>query len=95
MLIEHQLFVMFNKCEFYKDKIQYLGHLISKEGILVYPDKIKEIADFPVPKYVNECKIINGNYVSLPKIHRRFLEDRESHKILAEKGEKIFLESKV
>ena len=39
VLTEHKLYANFSKCEFYKDKIQYLGHIISKEGISVDPDK--------------------------------------------------------
>jgi hypothetical protein len=42
-LIEHQLYDKFSKCEFYQDKVQYLGHSISREGILVDPEKVKEI----------------------------------------------------
>ena len=41
VLREHKLYAKFSKCEFYKDKIQYLCHMISKEGISVDPDKIK------------------------------------------------------
>ena len=40
-LREHQLYAKFNKCDFFKDKIQYLGHVITKEGISVDPKKIK------------------------------------------------------
>ena len=50
VLREHKLYAKFKKCEFYKDKIQYLGHVISKERISVDPDKIKEIIDWYVPK---------------------------------------------
>lgn len=42
---EHQLYVKFSKCEFYKNKIQYLGHVISKEGITVDPKNIKTLVD--------------------------------------------------
>ena len=41
VLREHQLYAKFSKCEFYKDKLQYLGHVISEEGISVDLDKIK------------------------------------------------------
>ena len=44
-LREHQIFAKFNKCVFFKDKIQYLGHVVTKEGILVDPKKIKAIED--------------------------------------------------
>ena len=37
---------------FFQVKIQYLGHIIYKEGIYVNPDKIKEIIDWWVPKIV-------------------------------------------
>ena len=51
-LQDHQLFAKFRKCDLFKDKIQYLGHVVSKEGISVDPEKIKEIEDCPVPKDV-------------------------------------------
>ena len=51
-LREHQLFTKFSKCDFFKDKIQYLGHVITKEGISVDPKKIREIEDWPIPKDV-------------------------------------------
>eukprot|EP00253_Pinus_taeda_P005217 PITA_05217 len=44
-LREHQLYAKLNKCDFYKEEIQYLGHVISKEGIVVDPEKIKTILD--------------------------------------------------
>ena len=54
VLREHQLYAMFNKCEFYKDKIQYIGNVISEEGISVDLDKIKAIIDWHVPKDVTD-----------------------------------------
>ena len=35
ILREHQLYAKLNKCEFYQSKLQYLSHIISKEGIVV------------------------------------------------------------
>jgi len=34
-LREHQFYEKLRKCDFYKDIIQYLGHVISKEGLVV------------------------------------------------------------
>ena len=65
-----QLFAKFSKCDFFKDKIQSLGHVVTKEGILVDPEKIKAIEDWPVPKDVTDVRYfmgINGYY-------RRFIE---------------------
>ena len=44
-LREHQLYAKFSKCNFFKDKIQYLVHVVTKEGILVDPEKIKSIEE--------------------------------------------------
>jgi hypothetical protein len=41
ILREHKLYAKLSKCEFYKDQIQYLGHIISKEGIAVDPEQNK------------------------------------------------------
>ena len=54
VLREHKVYAKFSKCEFYKDKIQYLGNVISKEEISVDPDKIKAIIDWHVPKDVTD-----------------------------------------
>ena len=41
VLREHKLYVKFSKYEFCKAKKPYLGHMISKEGILVDGERIK------------------------------------------------------
>ena len=41
MLREHLLYAQFSKCDFYKEKIKYLGHVISAEGIVVDPENIR------------------------------------------------------
>ena len=35
LLREHKLYAKLSKCDFYKDMIHYLGHIISDEGISV------------------------------------------------------------
>ena len=45
VLREQQLYAKFNKCDFFEDKIQYLGHVVSKDGISVDPDKVKSIME--------------------------------------------------
>ena len=44
LLMEHQLYAKLSGCKFYRDRIQYLGHIISKEGISVDPKKIKPLS---------------------------------------------------
>jgi hypothetical protein len=39
-LRDHQLYAKFSKCEFWLSKVQFLGHVISSEGISVDPGKV-------------------------------------------------------
>ena len=55
-LKKNQLYAKFSKCEFYKDKIQYLGHIISEQGLAVDPEKIKAIREWPVPTDVSTVR---------------------------------------
>ena len=38
---ENKLYAKLSKCEFFKDKIQYLGHIILEQGLAVDLEKIK------------------------------------------------------
>ena len=70
MLREHQVYAKFSKCDFFKDKIQYLGHVITKDGISVDPDKIKAIEKWPVPKDVTDVR----SFMGITGYYRRFIE---------------------
>ena len=59
-LWDHQLFAKFSKCDFFKEKIEYLSHVVTKEGISVDPEKIKVIEDWPVPKDVMDVRSFMG-----------------------------------
>eukprot|EP00253_Pinus_taeda_P017918 PITA_17918 len=69
-LREHQLYGKFSKCDFYKEQIQYLGHIITKEGIAVDPEKIKTIMEWPTPKDVADIR----SFMGLAGYYRRFVE---------------------
>jgi hypothetical protein len=70
VLREHQLYAKFNKCDFFKKEIQYLGHVISVEGVAVDPAKIKEIMDWPAPRNVTEVR----SFMGLDGYYRRFIK---------------------
>ena len=56
-LREAGLKLKLQKCSFFKKHIQYLGHLISDEGIQPLPEKLESIAKMPVPKKVT-CRLL-------------------------------------
>eukprot|EP00253_Pinus_taeda_P011376 PITA_11376 len=69
-LREQQLYAKFGKCDFFKEEIQYLGHVIIKDGIAVDPEKIKAIMEWPVPKDVADVR----SFMGLARYYRRFVE---------------------
>nr|GEW61494.1 hypothetical protein [Tanacetum cinerariifolium] len=50
LLKEEELYAKFSKCEFWRSKVQFLGHVIDSEGIHVDPTNIEAIKDYELPK---------------------------------------------
>jgi len=69
-LRKHKLYAKFDKCDFYQKEILYLGHVISSEGIVVDPKKIKSIMEWPVPKDVVDIR----SFMGITRYYRRFIE---------------------
>ena len=57
------------KCSFFKKHIQYLGHLISADGIQLLPEKLESIAKMPAPKNPKEVK----QFLGLVGYYRKFV----------------------
>lgn len=57
------------KCEFLKKQILYLGHIISSNGILPDPDKVKALKNYPIPKNSDEIK----RFVAFANYYRKFI----------------------
>ncbi|GJT79470.1 putative reverse transcriptase domain-containing protein [Tanacetum coccineum] len=49
LLKREELYAKFSKCEFWLPKVQFLDHVIDKQGIHVDPAKIKSIKDWAMP----------------------------------------------
>jgi hypothetical protein len=69
-LRDNQLYAKFSKCEFWIDKVPFLGHIISNGGIVVDPAKVKEIMEWRVPTTVTKIR----SFLGLAGYYRRFIE---------------------
>jgi hypothetical protein len=70
VLRKHQVYSKLSKCNFYKRKIHYLGHIISKEEIEVDPEKIETIVVWTTPNNANEVR----SFMEIVGYYRRFIE---------------------
>jgi hypothetical protein len=68
-LREHQLCAKFSKCEFWIDKVPFLGHEISPEGITVDPGKVQDVLDWKPPTSVTQV----DSFLGLAGYYRRFI----------------------
>ena len=58
-----------SKCNFMKNKIQYLGHFISGEGIAPIPEKLEAMEKIPSPRNPKEVK----QFLGLVGYYRKFI----------------------
>ena len=54
------MYAKLRKCDFYKDRIHYLGHMILDEGISVDPKNIEAIMNWPTPINVTDVRYFMG-----------------------------------
>ena len=70
-LREHKLYAKCSKCEFWLDRVQFLGHVLTPEGISVDPSKVQDVLNWKSPKSVHQIR----QFLGLAGYYRRFIPD--------------------
>jgi predicted transcriptional regulator len=70
VLRDHTLYAKFTKCDLFSKRVNYLGHVIIEERVVVDPDKIKSIMDWPTRMYVFDIR----SFMGLSRYYRRFIK---------------------
>jgi hypothetical protein len=71
LLSQHQLFLKQSKCDFGALEVEYLGHMVGKDGIKVDLKNIEAMQDWPHPKTL---KILHG-FLGLIGYYRKFFQN--------------------
>lgn len=73
-LAEYNVRANVNKCQFFKESVEYLGHIISEKGIEPSPCNVEAIIKAPVPSTVTQLK----SYLGMINYYRKFVHMQSS-----------------
>lgn len=77
VLKEHKLYVGLDKCTFGVEEMEFLGHIVGKDGIKVDPKKVEAVKDWPTPRTVKGVR----SFLGFTGYYRRFIR-HYAHKAL-------------
>jgi hypothetical protein len=60
-----------SKCVSATDTVEYLGHIVTKEGVKPDPKKIRAVEDFPTPRTVRDIRA----FIGLAGYYRRHVQN--------------------
>ena len=66
-LKEANLKASVKKCHFMKEKVKFLGHIVSEAGVEPDPEKVEMVKNWPVPKTVKEVR----GFIGLASYYRK------------------------
>ena len=94
-LEEHGLRLQKSKCEFLKDRVEYLGHIIDMDGLHPVLEKVRAITDAPAPSNVSELR----SYLGMLQYCVRFLPNLSSelsplHDLLKDKTPWLWMDKR-
>ena len=67
---ENQLFAKYIQCEFWLSLVAFLCHIISSEGVELYPSKTNKVKNYPRPLTPTDIRRIFG----LMGYYRKFVD---------------------
>ena len=71
LLRENKLYAKKSKCKFFTPQIEYLGFIVSRDGISVDPAKVNDIVEWVEPKNVSEVR----GFLGITGWYRVFIKD--------------------
>ena len=69
ILRKHQLYAKVSKCTFFQYRVEYLGHIVSAEGLSPDPAKVQAVRDWKVPEPITDIR----SFLGLAGHYRKFI----------------------
>ncbi|GJW86361.1 putative reverse transcriptase domain-containing protein [Tanacetum coccineum] len=60
LLKKEKLYAKFSKCEFWLQEVQFLGHVVNRDGIHVDPSKVESVKNWMIPESLTEIRSFLG-----------------------------------
>ena len=70
-LREQKLYAKESKCEFFKHEVEFLGHIVGREGVRMMEDKVEAVRAWPMPRSVRDVRAFLGT----AGYYRKFIRD--------------------
>lgn len=70
VFLDHQFVLKLSKCFFAQSQVEYLGHLVSHEGVQLVASKVEAIHQWPVPQ---STKVVY-NFLGLARFYQQFIK---------------------
>ena len=68
-LAKHDLVLSESKCHWAASEVEYLGHIVSGNGVRVNPNKVTSIVNWPTPDNITQVR----GFLNLAGYYRRFI----------------------
>src|SRR5690349_5737755 len=70
-LLENRLYAKLEKCAFDQSSIEFLGYIVSDQGIAMSPSKVEAITTWPTPSSATALL----SFLGLANFYRRFIHN--------------------
>ena len=70
LLRKNQLYAKLSKCELFRTRVEFLGHVIDGDGVHMMEDKVRAIEEWPAPANISDLRAFLGT----AGYYRRFIQ---------------------